>query len=37
MDEVFHPLFEVMRVQDTNTVEGDRSLRFYYQVLLRRP
>jgi len=37
VDEMFHPLFENVRVIDRDIVEKDRSLRFYYQVLLRRP
>jgi hypothetical protein len=36
VDQLFHPLFETMRVQDTNTVVENRGLRFYYQILLRR-
>ncbi len=36
VEEMFHPLFEVMRVVDTGTVEHGGGLRYYYSAWLRK-
>lgn len=36
VEEMFHPLFEVMRVVDTGTVDADGGLRYNYSAWLRK-
>jgi SAM-dependent methyltransferase len=37
VEDLFHPLFEAMRVVDTGTVDPDGALRYNYAAWLRRP